>query len=211
MTLVAFNGKLGSGKDTAGERLDAMAACPTNRLSFARPLKESAAALLDIPAEDWETYKHDPEVKVMLSVGYEEFEVGYPDDGGEVLEQPRVIREFTARQFLQRYGTESHRDVFGENFWVDLALESYRYSSSSDLTYITDCRFENEAEAVLKLGGVVVNVIGPDDDTGSHLSEAKLPDRLITFYLDNTKRDDGYAMLDRQLRSIAATVGIPVQ
>lgn len=208
MTLVAFNGRLGSGKDTAGERLDAMAACPTNRLSFARPLKESAAALLDIPAEDWETYKHDPEVKVMLSVGYEPTGIYTANDE---LEAPRIVREFTARQFLQRYGTESHRDVFGENFWVDLALENYRYFDASDLTYITDCRFPNEAEAVLKLGGVVVEVIGPDDNTGTHLSEAKLPPHLISFVIDNTKRDDGFESLDQQLRSIASIVGVPVQ
>jgi hypothetical protein len=208
MTLVAFNGRLGSGKDTAGERLAAMAGVETQRLSFARLLKESAAALFGIPVEDWETYKNDPDVKIMLTVGYEDFIL----DDGTVLEQPRVVVELTAREFLQRYGTESHRDIFGADFWVNQALIEYVNAPVRDtLFYVTDCRFANEATAVHRLGGVVVNVIGADEDTGEHLSEAPLPDSLINFYIDNTTRGDDFAMLDRQLRSVAATVGIPLR
>lgn len=206
MTLVAFNGKLGSGKDTAGERLAEMSVVPATRLSFARLLKESAAALFGIPVEDWETYKNDPDVKILLQVGYEDFIL----DDGTVLEQPRIIVELTAREFLQRYGTESHRDIFGADFWVEQALRNYYYEATG-LTYITDCRFENEANAVRALGGVVVNVVGADDNTGTHLSEAGLPSNLVNFVIDNTQRDDDYQSLDQQLRSIASVVGIPVQ
>lgn len=208
MTLIAFHGKLGSGKDTAGERLAEMVVCPTERLSFAAKLKESAAALLDIPVEDWEKYKNDPDVKIMLSVGWtkEAPMIGVPD---YMLEAPNVIREFTAREFLQRYGTESHRDVFGTNFWVEQALSSYDYDDAC-LTYLTDCRFENEAVATRGLGGYVIEVIGPVDETGSHASEVRLPESLIHFTIDNTRRDDDFADLDRQLASVASLIGVPL-
>lgn len=205
MTLVAFNGKLGSGKDTAGERLAAMSQVSATRLSFARLLKESAAALFGIPVEDWEKYKNDPDVKILLQVGWTTEMVM-----GEEVDVPNIIVELTAREFLQRYGTESHRDIFGADFWVEQALRNYYYEATG-LTYITDCRFENEANAVRALGGVVVNVIGADDNTGTHLSEAGLPSNLVNFVIDNTKRDDGFESLDQQLRSIASIVGVPVQ
>lgn len=209
MTLIAFHGKLGSGKDTAGERLAEMVSVPTERLSFAAKLKESAAALLDIPVEDWETYKNDPEVKVYLTNGYEPAPKS-AWHGEDLLEQPRIVREFTAREFLQRYGTESHRDVFGSDFWVQQALASYVYENQNKLTYLTDCRFENEANAVKALGGYVIEVEGPNDNTGSHQSEVRLPDSLIHFTIDNTRRDDDFADLDRQLASIASLIGVPL-
>lgn len=213
MTLVAFHGRLGSGKDTAGERLASMVAVPANRLSFAAPLKESAAALLDIPVEDWETYKNDPEVKILLQVGWTEEEVPTGDPHKTVTaEAPNIVREFTAREFLQRYGTESHRGIFGDNFWVQQALAQYQYSPSHpELTYVTDCRFENEALAVLQLGGVIVAVIGENEETGTHASETPLPVGLTTFAIDNTTRDDNFAALDSALMSLCATLGLPVK
>jgi len=46
------------------------------------------------------------------------------------IERPQLIaieHSITGRQALQRYGTEGHRDVFGEDFWVDalLPVDSY--------------------------------------------------------------------------------------
>lgn len=205
MTLVAFHGRLGSGKDTAGERLAAMVDVPTQRVSFAAPLKQSAAALLDIPVEDWETYKNDPETKIYLTSGYEAVEHTLAGS----IEGPKVIREFTAREFLQRYGTESHREVFGDNFWVEQALGGY-YTDNS-LTYVTDCRFVNEAEAVVIRGGVVVRVIGANEETGTHASETPLPDDLITFEIDNSIRGDDFASLDNALITLANYVGLPIK
>lgn len=204
MTLIAFHGKLGSGKDTAGERLAEMAAVPTGRLSFARLLKESAAALFGIPVEDWEKYKNDPDVKILLQVGWTTEMVN-----GEEVDVPNIIVELTAREFLQRYGTESHRDIFGADFWVEQALRNYYYEADG-LTYITDCRFVNEANAVKALGGYVIEVEGPNDNTGSHQSEVPLPSEYIHFTIDNTIRDDNFADLDRQLASIASLIGVPL-
>ena len=212
MTLVAFHGRLGSGKDTAGERLASMVSCPTTRVSFARPLKESAAALMDIDVEMWEIYKNDPEVKILLQDNYAEQRIptGIPRGGDLTVEAPNIIREFTAREFLQRYGTESHRGIFGDNFWVDQALVGYS-PSPFDLTYITDCRFENEALAVLDHGGVVIRVVGANEETGAHASETPLSDAFVTGEIDNTVRGDDFKSLDNQLLSLASMLRIPLK
>lgn len=205
MTLVAFHGKLGSGKDTAGERLATLVDVPTYRVSFAAPLKQSAAALLDIPVEDWETYKNDPDALITLSVGYGPS--GLVDHHGIAFEEPTVVKQFTAREFLQRYGTEAHRDVFGDNFWVDQAMAQY-HPTPGVYYYVTDCRFLNEAQAVKDRGGIIVRLIGANEDTGTHASEVSLPDEFITFFIDNSIRDDDFGNLDRALTILAQHVGL---
>lgn len=209
--LLGFTGKLGSGKDTAGERLVALAGIEGVQLSFARPLKESAAKLLDIDRLDWETYKNDPDVKILLTVGYDQNPVFILDEfeGQIEVEAPNVIREFTAREFLQRYGTEAHRDVFGDSFWVDQAMANY-YRSNEIYFYFTDARFLNEAAAIRDNGGLIIRVLGENQDTGTHASEVDLPDDYINFVIDNSVRDDDFANLDAQLTEIAQIVGIPV-
>ncbi len=212
--LLGFTGKLGSGKDTAGERLVQLAGIEGVQLSFAFSLKESAAKLLDIDRLDWETYKNDPDVKVLLQTGWVDCEVVYDhdDDGNPLVgpgESPKIVREFTAREFLQRYGTEAHRDVFGQSFWVDQAMADY-YRSTEVYFYFTDARFVNEAVAIRDNGGLIIRVLGDNEETGGHVSEAGLPDEYINFEIDNTVRDDDFANLDAQLTEIAQIVGIPV-
>lgn len=199
--LIAFNGKLKSGKDTAGERLAEMTEWDAIQVSFAKPLKESAAALLDIDPVEWETYKNDPEVRILLADGWR--------DGPEGYEEPNIIREFTAREFLQRYGTESHRDKFGSDFWVKQALDDY-YPMPGVYFYVTDCRFINEAEAIKNVGGIVVRVIGEDSDGDAHISEIGLPDSYIDFEIDNSRRDDDFYALDHTLVNLAQVIGLPI-
>lgn len=202
--ILAFHGKLGSGKDTAGERMARMVDQPAIQISFARALKASAAALLDIDPLDWETYKNDPDVLIHLSVGYTTAR-GVDLD----VEEPNVIRQFTAREFLQRYGTEAHREIFGSDFWVEQALSVV--SHWNDFYYVTDCRFPNEATAIRKRGGYIVRVHGENEETGGHISEAGLPDELITFEIDNSVRGDSFFSLDQQLLSIASYLGLPLK
>jgi hypothetical protein len=214
--ILGFHGKLGSGKDTAGERMAAIVSLPSQRLSFAAKLKESAAAFFDIDVADWETYKNDPEVQILLTVGYKPALITVDlDETGAIqaqvaeIEEPNVVRAMTAREALQRWGTESHRSIFGDNFWVEQALADYEHDFKK-LTYFTDARFENEARAILGMGGHIVRVTGANEETGTHASETVLPQNLITFEIDNTIRDDNFANLDSQLRDLAIFLGLPV-
>lgn len=204
--LVAFHGKLGSGKDTAGERLAMMAAIPAVRISFAAKLKESAAACFPgVDTADWEEWKNDPNILVEIT----------RRSVTASAESYHPLSSQTAREFLQLYGTQAHRDVFGYDFWVNQALVAYdSYVGPELIFYVTDCRFENEAQAIQDRGGLIFLVSGTRDDIDStqaqHISEGGLPNKFIDEEIFNDIRDDHFANLDMQLRQIAKDFDIPV-
>lgn len=76
------------------------------------------------------------------------------------------------RGLMQRMGTEVGRNMFGENFWVDQALDQI---PDGGKVVFADVRFPNEADAIRKLGGKVVRIgragVGPAND---HISETAL-------------------------------------
>lgn len=201
--IVGLNGTIGAGKSAAGDRLAYLYQGDAVQISFARLLKESSAALFDVLPAMWETWKNDPHMVIRLVD-----ETTTNADGSDY-----VLRELTAREFLQRYGTESHRDVFGDDFWVEQAMDPYEAYKREGLAYVTDCRFVNEAMAIKNWGGVIIKLLGPGDDgseTG-HVSESHLPDELVNFWVDNTVRDDDFRSLDESLKGIMTMVGLPIQ
>ena len=60
-----------------------------------------------------------------------------------------------ARRLLQVFGTEVGREMFGENFWVNIAMTGI---DSGDNVVFTDVRFPNEAWAISRIGGQVWRV-----------------------------------------------------
>jgi hypothetical protein len=89
------------------------------------------------------------------------------------------------RQYLQWYGTEGHRDIFGDDFWVDQALP-IDTDHQGRLLVVTDMRFPNEFERVAALGGIRVKVQRETDTNhGEHASEQNL-DYMIDRFIDNT-------------------------
>lgn len=164
--LIGINGALGAGKDTVGAYL-----CQHygfSRIGFADLLKKSAASLFGIDFEDWNEWKNDEDVVVYIQRG---------DD--------TPFSMLTARRFLQRYGTESHREVFGYDFWIDQALAPYD-DHTLDNVVVTDARFENEIDAIKKRGGYMMKVVRPGTGGHSHVSEKSLPDDLFDFVVSNT-------------------------
>jgi len=184
--LIGLCGKAGAGKDTvfarAVEMAERMGLPRPERIAFADKLKQSAALLLDISVDDLNSYKTS-------------------SSGGHltVLGKPMSMR-----LFLQRYGTEAHRDVFGFDFWVDAALP-FGFDHSDRIVFITDVRFSNESERVRLLGGKVVNVLGVDSEISAgaagHASEDGIYD--VDHTIDNTSRGS-FGELDRQVRSLMA-------
>ena len=185
--LIALTGKKGAGKDTAGAFL--VRELGFQRLSFADALKQSAAACFGgvIIKDDWDQWKNDPEVKVVI------------EDGRS---PSRHIAEVTVRQFLQFYGTEAHRDIWGPDFWVDTLFKDFTpedFALHAQPHYvITDCRFESETEAVLKNGGIVVNIVRPetDDHSDTHRSETSVPEEMIDYEIYN---DSDITTLERRV------------
>lgn len=165
--LVGLNGLKGSGKDTVGEYL--VDEWGFERLSFAAKLKDSAAALFNIKPIMWEVWKNDPKAKVALVNNY-----------GKILNRGTII---TVREFLQRYGTEAHRDIFGFDFWVDHALKGI----DPNKNYVfTDARFENELQRIKSLGGYNLQILRPElSNEDNHASEIPPPQHLIDYSVDN--------------------------
>jgi len=109
----------------------------------------------------------------------------FPSEGYEILFQQMVDYQMTIREYLQRYGTESHREVFGTDFWVDMALP-IDTDHSDKLLVVTDVRFPNEATRVKDLGGQVWKIERETETAhGDHPSEQDL-DQWVDVFVDNT-------------------------
>ncbi len=178
--LIGLNGLKGSGKDTAGSYL--VDEWGFERLSFAAKLKESAASLFNIDPELWEELKNDDTAFVQLGRNTGPFD------------PTKNISSISVRVFLQRYGTEAHRDVFGTDFWVDHALKGV----DPNKNYVfTDARFENELQRIKSLGGYNLQVVRPGlSSSDSHASEIPPPSYLIDYSVDN---DGDFQRLHEQL------------
>lgn len=191
--LLGMHGKLGSGKDTVLERLQILYPHLFVRHSFADKLKDSACALLGITRDQMELWKREEEYNFLSVWDPKQSEI----DGSPVF-------EMTMRTFLQRYGTEAHRDVFGQSFWVDQAMAPALEDERKGLVPVfTDTRFPNEAEEVIVKLGQVWLIEGPPPENAeadAHASETPLPSNMIALTIDNTVRDDGFVSLDNQLR-----------
>lgn len=168
--LIGLHGRAGSGKDTACTFIQAWGGEhgeKVRRDAFADRLKLSAARMF-FPAADLEfalkwcnLVKEDGTLTVLV-----ENDVG------------RTATAITGREWLQRYGTECHREVFAQDFWVDAALRDH---SSDEILVITDVRFRNEADAIRARDGVVwridrTDMAAPED---LHPSERPLPDSCV--------------------------------
>ncbi len=176
--LLGLNGKLKSGKDTTFSIIKELRP-EAKRVSFAAKLKQSAAAALGVDLETLEALKNIEIYRYALTAISVQ-------DGPFVLGPMKDAPSFSVREYLQRVGTEAGRDVFGDDFWVDMALPS-NFKHEGDLFVVTDMRFPNEIERVIELGGFTVRVNRFTETAhGGHASEQDIPDEQIDYELDNT-------------------------
>ena len=136
--IVGFSGVAGSGKDEAARVALAVlegASVPASQYSFAYPLKEVCKFIFQMTDEEMT----NRDLKEQVS------RLGYG---------------MTNRRIMQLVGTESFRNVFNENIWIDVA-ERLISQSGSDVVVISDVRFENEAKWV-KENGFLIHI----DPTG---------------------------------------------
>jgi len=160
---VALSGPPGSGKDTLASYL--VGAHGFTRVAFADPVREMALAI--------NPYVHDAtttqRLRSLVDVhGWE----------GSKREFPEV------RRLLQVIGTDAVR-AQSPDFWVDQALATVRAVRGP--VVFTDTRFLNEAERVVMLGGISVNIEGPSDPHPEHESEGGLADFKHTATVHNPR------------------------
>lgn len=160
--IIGLSGYARSGKDTAADHL--VAEYGFTRYSFAAPMKEAMYRLNPIVSSDAiGSFRYQNLVDVY---GLDDAKDSYPE----------------IRRLLQVFGTEVGREMFGPNFWVDLALNS----AKEDKVVISDVRFKNEAEGIKAAGGQVwrINRLGIGPVT-NHASEIDLDDYQFDNVIDN--------------------------
>jgi hypothetical protein len=205
MRLIGLHGRLQSGKDTAYEIID-RSAVEDNKLvvrhALADALKMSALRSLGLD-KALQVF----EIEEVLGVSELLKKSGRVTVSWERPNGTLTSASITGRQFLQFYGTESHREAdlgssFGPDFWIDNLLpkgevdgnpafwQNFKesWAGFADFAVVTDIRFENEARRILDLGGEVWYIdaeerLGPNEE--AHISEQKLPDEYISKFLDN--------------------------
>ena len=159
--LVAFTGLAGSGKS------------------------EATRVLLD---EGWHLVKFAGPLKAMFKALIREADL--PDTPrayieGRLKEEPiEAFADCTPRYIMQTLGTEWGRSFISETLWLDIAerkITSLRASGAN--VVVDDCRFENEAQLIGRLGGNVCQIDGRVEKSAamSHASE-NLPHPHCVIY-----------------------------
>lgn len=164
--IIGLNGRMRSGKDTTANILSGLFD-NVQRVGFADKLKDSGAAALGITRDQLEELKLYGHVAIYI-------------DGDE-----EPVHTLSGRQYLQYYGTEAHREQFGDDFWVDQVLDVP--VTDGTILVVTDMRFPNEIAGVLDRGGIAVKIRRREADEKPilHPSEQTLPDEQFDYFLDN--------------------------
>lgn len=179
--LIALTGKARAGKDTAACAL--VQTYGFYSTAFAAALKEACMFKFGLSQND-----------VMTQEG----KARYVEQWG-----------LTVGEILQREGTEGTRDFWGEDFWLrrwDMTYQEALEQGYTDVV-VTDCRFDNEAQAIIDRGGKVIKITRPDLQplTGrdpNHRSEAGVSDQLISRFIVNNA---GVQELKDQILGVVAS------
>lgn len=179
--LISLTGKARSGKDTVAnflcEKYDFV------RIGWADTLKKAVYTLNPIIS-----YKAVYETSYQMLVGYanKDFqEVRLQTTVDEIgWDEAKKIPE--VRRLLQVFGTEIGREMFGQNFWVDITTAKLE----GNLNYVfVDTRFDNEAGKVVNLGGTNWQILsnrGNDLGTNAgHASEKGISQDLVQDVIEN--------------------------
>ncbi|MYT31724.1 MULTISPECIES: hypothetical protein [unclassified Streptomyces] len=107
------------------------------------------------------------------------------------------------RLYLQRLGTEAGRQVLGEDVWVNALFRDYE--TWTNPTVISDVRFPNEAGAIRKRGGLVVEIRRPSQaliENSNHVSENALAGWDFDVTILNTGTVEGFRASVEAITSI---------
>lgn len=135
--LIGLCGKKRAGKNTFADMLSELH--PYQQISFADALWDVLLATNPYVGID-----HTRVNDLVVAIGKERAKIEFPE----------------VRRLLQDLGTNGVRNVIGPDTWLNLV--SQKIVQNSDTSYaVTDLRFENEAQMVKDLGGIVVKLDRP--------------------------------------------------
>lgn len=154
--IIGITGRARSGKDTISQILRTHG-FGAYPYAFAMPFKNMLKAIgVDLDDPEWEANKN-----TLVS-----------------------IFNATPRKLLQTLGSDWGRNMIHPDIWVNLADIMFKRLGAGMV--VADVRFENEAEWVLKNGGIIIRVTRNEADTPiTHESEAGIPPELIFDTIEN--------------------------
>jgi hypothetical protein len=127
-------------------------------------------------------------------------------DGDQKEVPNRLLNGRTPRQAMQWLGTEWGRNLFGDDFWVNIWREQATNALKSGRPVVVDdLRFANEAAAVRALNGKIVKIACPWAGSASgagHASESG------DFHHDIVVANDLRGHPERMLVRLAEALGI---
>lgn len=115
------------------------------------------------------------------------------------------------RKLLQFLGTEFGRGL-DENLWIKLwKAEAESYLSKDFIVVSDDVRFDNEAEIIKNMGGVVIKITSDKIDSRNvakdgiknHASEAGVDKKYIDYHIKN---DNTLEMYRKELKNLFVTL-----
>ena len=131
-------------------------------VSFAEPIRRMLIAL-GVPEQNL----RDPSLK----------NAALPQFGGT-----------SARYMMQSLGTEWGRKLIGDTLWIDTASRLIEQHLKTHDVVIDDCRFDNEADAVHALGGVLIDVMRLGyGASASHASEHGIAAAKLDYCILNSR------------------------
>lgn len=146
-TLIGISGRARSGKDSVGAYLQTRHGF--ERYAFAGPIKAGIRAMFGLDGRHTDGLLKECALASL---------------GGK-----------SPRQLMQTLGTEWGREHVAPSIWVDLGLDYWHGLPEGRSLAITDVRFENEAHAIRRAGGVVLHIVRPEAEAvAAHSSEAAL-------------------------------------
>ena len=161
MILIGLAGPARAGKNTVAEAMSFHLGPRVEMMAFADPLKDACVSLFGLTKEE----RYDESLK-------------------EVVLQRWGL---SPRQMYQDVGTMVRMQL-GADFWVRRWELEYEKLPRDCAVIVTDVRFDNEADAIRKKGGIIVKVDRHallQGDTAKHESEKGLwldPDYVICNY-----------------------------
>jgi hypothetical protein len=161
--IIGLSGWARTGKDTVANYL--VEKHDFVKLSFADPMRKALIALDPIITVSG---VYTPLSQAVRLIGWEELKTLSPD----------------IRPLMQRLGTEVGRNIFGQNIWVDLAMQE---ADNHKNVVFADCRFQNEAQAIKDANGSVWRIMRSGvKPANNHISENDLNAYIFDAYLSNS-------------------------
>lgn len=190
-----ISGSFAESRETFG-LLNSMLGAIPRHTSVHSPTVDDAAQALDIL---------DPFVTGTERLGTLLREAG--GDWEKLKDEENDPRHREIRRLQQALGTEVGRETLPGSVWADTGMAKVaRHRRDLASVVITDCRYDDEAEAVRAAGGKVVRIVRPSlpEPTDSHTSESGVSEHLVDREIVNDGTLDDLRAASEELARWAA-------